>query len=121
MDYDQNNIFAKIIRKEIPAEIVYEDKHTLAFRDINPQAPIHILVIPKAPYVSFFDYSEKATSEEMAAMNKAIRHIIEEQELEKAGFRILTNHGSDGGQEVFHYHVHIFGGRPLGKMIQPTA
>lgn len=120
VNYDDNNIFAKILRKEIPATIVYEDEHTLAFRDVNPRAPQHILVIPKGKYVSFYDYSEKASPEEMQAMNHTIRQIINDLDLAKHGFRILTNHGEDGGQEVFHYHVHIFGGRPLGPMLAPA-
>ena len=117
MGYDKNNIFAKILRKEIPADVLYEDDYALAFQDINPKAPVHILVIPKGEYISYFDFIEKASPELVVNFNKAVRQVIEENNLQKDGFRILSNHGSDGGQEVPHYHVHIFGGRPLGRMI----
>lgn len=120
MNYDKNNIFARILRKEIPASIIYEDDYALAFHDINPKAPVHILVIPKGDFMSFFDFAEKASPEQMTHFNKAIHHIIKDLGLQKEGFRILSNHGANGGQEVPHYHVHIFGGRPLGKMIQPN-
>jgi len=117
MPYDKNNIFARILRKEVPANIVYEDDHVLAFHDINPKAPVHILVIPKGEFISFFDFAENASPELMVKFTKAIYYVIESFGLEKKGFRILSNHGGDGGQEVPHYHVHIFGGRPLGRML----
>lgn len=117
MKYDKNNIFARILRKELPADIVYEDDYALAFHDINPKAPIHIIVIPKEEFVSFFDFTENASPELTVKFYKAIQHTIQLFNLQKEGFRILSNHGGHGGQEVPHYHVHIFGGRPLGKMI----
>lgn len=117
MEYDKTNIFARILRKEIPADIIYEDDYVLAFHDINPKAPIHILVIPKGEFISFFDFAENATPELMVKFNKAIQHVIQMFDLQKEGFRILSNHGILGGQEVPHYHVHIFGGRPLGRML----
>ncbi len=117
MEYDKDNLFARILRKEVSANIVYEDQYALAFHDIFPKAPIHILVIPKGEFVSFFDFSEKATPEQMVGFLKAIHHILRSLNLQKDGFRILSNHGLHGGQEVPHYHVHIFGGRPLGPMI----
>jgi len=117
MQYDKNNVFAKILRKEIPANIVYEDEFTLAFHDVNPKAPVHILVIPKGEYVSFYDFSEKASPELMVGFTKAVHKVITSFDLQKSGFRILSNHGVHGGQEVPHYHIHIFGGRPLGRMI----
>jgi len=120
VNYDKNNIFARILRKEIPANIVYEDEYALAFHDVNPKTPIHILVIPKGEYISFFDFSEKASPELMHGFTKAIHHVIKSFDLQKEGFRVLSNHGSHGGQEVPHYHVHIFGGRPLGLMITPA-
>jgi diadenosine tetraphosphate (Ap4A) HIT family hydrolase len=120
MDYDKNNIFARILRKEIPANIVYENEYALAFHDINPQAPVHILVIPKGEYISFFDFSEKASPELLEGFTKALHHVIKSLDLQKEGFRVLSNHGIHGGQEVPHYHVHIFGGRPLGRMITPA-
>lgn len=117
MKYDKNNIFARILRKEIPAKIVYEDEYALAFHDINPKAPIHILIIPKGEFVSFFDFAEKASPDLMVGLTKAIYHVIEVFGLQKEGFRILSNHGAHGGQEVPHYHVHLFGGRFLGRML----
>ncbi len=117
MKYDKNNIFARILRKEVPAKVVYEDNYALAFHDINPKAPIHILIIPKGEYVSFYDFSEKASPELMVGFTKAIHAVIKSFDLQKSGFRILSNEGSNGGQEVPHYHMHIFGGRPLGRMI----
>lgn len=120
MTYDKNNAFARILRKEIPADVIYENEYVLAFHDINPKAPIHILVIPKGEFVSFFDFSEKASPEFVYAFTKSIHHIIQSFGLQKEGFRILSNQGVHGGQEVPHFHVHIFGGRPLGRMITPT-
>lgn len=117
MGYEKNNIFAKILRKEIPATIVYEDEFALAFYDVFPKAPIHILVIPKGEFISLFDFSEKASPEQIVGFIKAIHHVIKAFDLQKDGFRILSNHGVHGGQEIHHYHVHIFGGRPLGTMI----
>lgn len=117
MAYDKNNIFARILRKELPASVVYEDECTLAFHDISAKAPVHILVIPKGEFISFFDFAEKATPELMVNFNKTILKIIQMFDLKKEGFRILSNHGTHGGQEVPHYHVHIFGGRPLGPML----
>jgi histidine triad (HIT) family protein len=117
MKYDKNNIFARILRKEIPAHIVYEDDYALAFHDIYPKAPFHILVIPKGDFISFFDFSEKATADLMVGFTKAIHQVIQLLDLQKHGFRLLSNHGLHGGQEVPHYHVHIFGGRPLGPLI----
>ena len=119
MSYDKNNIFARILRKEIPASVIYENDFVLAFHDINPKAPVHILVIPKGEFISFYDFAETASAEQMLEFNKAIHHIIKTLDLQKEGFRLLTNHGINGGQEVPHYHIHIFGGRSLGKMIQP--
>lgn len=117
MKYDKDNVFAKIIRKEIPANIVYEDDFVLAFKDINPKAPIHILVIPKGEFISFFDFSQNASPQESHAFNNAIHKIIQDLGIEKTGFRILSNHGQNGGQEVPHFHVHIFGGKDLGAML----
>lgn len=119
MEYDTNNIFARILRKEIPANILYEDEYAMAFHDVNPKTPIHILVIPKGEFVSFYDFSEKASPSLMVGFTKAIHQVIQTFNLQKDGFRILSNQGVYGGQEVPHYHVHIFGGRPLGRMISP--
>ena len=117
MAYDPNNIFARILRGEIPCRKVYEDQHVLAFHDINPQTPVHILVIPKGEYVSFDDFSAKASAAELAAFLRAVGAIARDQGLADPGYRILANHGRDAHQEVPHFHVHIFGGRPLGRMI----
>ena len=115
--YDDNNIFARILRGEIPSKPVYEDDHALAFHDINPQAPIHILVIPKGRYVSWDDFAERGAAEEIAGFVRAVGHVAREQGLVAPGYRLLTNAGPDSGQEVPHLHVHIFGGRGLGSML----
>lgn len=120
MAYDKENIFARILRKEIPARIVYEDDYALAFHDVNPKAPVHVLVIPKGEYGSFMDFSEKAASEVVLGFMKAIQHVVQLLKLEKEGFRLLTNQGTHAGQEVPHFHVHIFGGHFLGPMIVPA-
>jgi histidine triad (HIT) family protein len=115
--YDESNIFAKILRGEIPCRKVYEDEYALAFHDINPQAPTHILVIPKGAYVSWDDFSERAGAEEIAGFVRAVGRVAREEGLVAPGYRLLANVGRDGGQEVPHLHVHIFGGSPLGPMI----
>jgi diadenosine tetraphosphate (Ap4A) HIT family hydrolase len=115
--YDPDNIFARILRGEIPCRKVHEDEHALAFHDINPQAPQHILVIPKGAYVSWDDFSAKASDAEIAGFVRAVGHIAREAGLVKPGYRLLANTGTDSHQEVPHLHVHIFGGRPLGRML----
>ena len=115
--YDNNNIFARILRGEIPCTKVYEDAHTLAFHDINPAAPTHILVIPKGEYVSFHDFAAHASAEAMTVFFKAVQHIAADAGMADAGYRLLANHGADAGQEVPHFHVHILGGRPLGGLL----
>ena len=115
--YDETNIFARILRGEIPCGKLYEDEHSLAFRDINPQAPTHILVIPKGAYVSWDDFSARGSAEEIAGFVRACGHVAREQGLVEPGYRLLANVGAHGGQEVPHLHVHIFGGRPLGPMV----
>ena len=121
--YDPNNVFARILRGDIPCKKVHEDEHVLAFHDIHPQAPIHILIIPKGAYVSFDDFSRQAKSEEIVAFIRAVGAIASQHGLtpgeDAGGYRILANAGRDGGQEVPHFHVHLFGGRQLGRMI-PT-
>ena len=120
MSYDDTNIFAKIIRGEIPCDKVYEDDHVLAFRDLNPQTPTHILVVPKGAYVSFADFSQKASAEEIAAFVRATGRVASEAGLDAPGYRILANHGADAHQEVPHFHLHLFGGKDLGRMIKPV-
>ena len=115
--YDPDNIFARILRGEIPCRKVYEDEHALPFHDINPQAPEHILVIPKGPYVSWDDFSAKASDAEIAGFVRAVGHVAREAGLVAPGYRLLANAGPDSHQEVPHLHVHIFGGRPLGPML----
>lgn len=119
MAYDPNNIFAKILRGEIPCSRVYEDEHVLAFNDINPQTPTHVLVIPKGAYVSFDDFSEQASEAEIAAFMRAVGKIARDAGLDGTGYRVLANTGRDANQEVPHFHLHIFGGQPLGRMIKP--
>ena len=115
--YDDSNIFARILRGELPCRKVYEDGHVLAFHDINPLSPTHILVIPKGPYVSWDDFSAKASDEEIAALVRAVGKIAREAGLVEDGYRLLANTGREAGQEVPHLHVHIFAGRPLGPML----
>jgi diadenosine tetraphosphate (Ap4A) HIT family hydrolase len=115
--YDPNNVFAKILRGEIPCKKVYEDDHVLAFHDINPQAPVHVLVIPKGAYVSWDDFSAKASDAEIAAFVRAAGAIARELGVDAKGYRVLANTGADGGQEVPHFHLHLFAGRPLGRMV----
>ena len=120
MSYDPKNIFAKILRGEIPCDKVYEDDHVLAFRDIQPQTPTHVLVIPKGAYVSFQDFSEQASAEEIAALEKAAGKIAKDLGCVEDGYRVLANHGRDAHQEVAHFHLHIFAGKDLGRMIKPA-
>ena len=115
--YDESNIFARILRGELPCRKVYEDEHVLAFHDINPLSPTHILVIPKGAYVSWDDFSAKASDAEMAALVRAVGKIAREAGLVDDGYRLLANTGRQAGQEVPHLHVHIFAGRPLGPML----
>ena len=115
--YDETNIFARILRGEIPSRSVYEDEWALAFQDINPQAPVHILVIPKGAYVSWDDFSERGSDEEIAGFVRAVGRVAREKGLVAPGYRLLANVGMNSGQEVPHLHVHIFGGRGLGPML----
>ena len=115
--YDDANIFARILRGELPSKKVYEDDWALAFHDIAPQAPVHILVIPKGRYVSWDDFSAQASDAEIAGLSRAIGHVAREAGLVEAGYRVLYNVGMDGGQEIPHLHAHIFAGRPLGRMV----
>jgi len=117
MTYDRNNTFARILRGEIPCNKIYEDAHVLAFHDISPQSPTHILVIPKGEYVSFDDFSQNASPEEIAALVRAVGQIAREQGVAETGYRILANTGEAAHQEVPHFHVHLFGGRDLGGML----
>lgn len=115
--YDDQNIFAKILRGEIPSKRVYEDQWAIAFHDIAPVAPIHILVIPTGPYVSWDDFSAKASVEEIAGFVRAVGTVARDLNLVAPGYRLLANVGPDSGQEVPHLHVHLFGGKQLGPML----
>ena len=117
LPYDEDNIFAKILRGEIPSKRVYEDEWAIAFHDINPQASLHILVIPRGKYVSWDDFGAKAPAEEIAGFVRAVGTVAREHGLVEPGYRLLANVGAHGGQEVPHLHVHLFGGEPLGRMI----
>ena len=121
MSYDTNNIFAKILRKEIPCDKIYENDHVLAFKDINPQAKIHVLVIPKGAYVNMDDFSQNAKNDEIVALTRALGEVTKIVGLssysEGKGYRYIGNNGPDGGQEVPHLHLHIIGGEPLGRMV----
>lgn len=115
--YDTNNIFAKILRGEIPCDKVYEDETVLAFADISPQAPTHILVIPKGAYVSFADFSQNATDAEITGFIRAVGQVANAAGVEADGYRLLANHGQNAHQEVPHFHVHICGGKALGPLL----
>jgi diadenosine tetraphosphate (Ap4A) HIT family hydrolase len=115
--YDENNIFAKILRGEIPNDTVYEDEYVLAFRDIDPKAPSHILVIPKGAYVSIDDFGAKASAAEIKGFYEAVGKIAAQEGLTEDGFRCIANTGVNGGQEVPHFHLHLLGGRAIGPMV----
>lgn len=122
MAYDPENIFAKILRGEIPNNTVYEDEYVLAFHDINPQAPVHVLVIPKGPYENVADFGANASAEEQAAFMRGVAKVAQILEIEEPGFRIISNSGENGMQEVPHLHIHVLGGRRLGAMLtRPSA
>lgn len=117
MSYDRNNVFAKILRGEIPSKAVYEDEAVLAFHDISGAAPVHVLVIPKGEYTSFHDFAVKAKPEEVGGFFQRVRKVAEELGLAPDGYRLVTNHGYNGSQSVAHFHVHILGGRQLGGLL----
>ncbi len=119
--YDENNIFAKILRDEIPCDKAYEDDYVLAFHDIMPQAPVHILVIPKGAYISIDDFGARGSAAEIKGFYAAVSKIIDEQNLKEDGYRTIANTGINAGQEVPHFHLHILGGRNLGSMLSKTA
>tara|TARA_B100001093_G_scaffold507055_1_gene566993 strand:+ start:202 stop:558 length:357 start_codon:yes stop_codon:yes gene_type:complete len=117
MNYNKNNIFAKILRGEIPCKKVYENEHILAFNDVSPQKKIHVLVIPKGEYIDLNDFNKNASEKEIVALSKAITHVSNLLGAKDKGYRALTNIGNDGGQEVPHLHFHIFAGEKIGKMV----
>ena len=118
MAYDRDNVFAKILRGEIPCNRVYENEHALAFHDINPLAPVHVLVVPKGEYVSMDDFSAAAPAEAVAGFFRAVGETARRLGVAESGYRVLANTGAHGNQEVPHFHVHIFAGAPLGPMLK---
>lgn len=121
MTYDSNNIFAKILRGEIPNKTVYEDEQVLAFHDISAAAPVHVLVIPKGEFVSFDDFLSKASSDTVHGFFERVRKVAHMVEAQENGYRLITNHGQDASQSVPHFHVHILGGRALGGLLPGDA
>jgi diadenosine tetraphosphate (Ap4A) HIT family hydrolase len=119
MAYDPNNIFARILRGEIPCKKIHENDHALAFHDINPQTKVHMLVIPKGAYVSADDFAAKASDAEIAGFFRAVGEVGRIAGVDATGYRILANHGRHAHQEVPHFHIHVFGGEDLGRMIKP--
>ncbi len=118
MVYDQNNIFAKVLRGEVKAEIVYENEHVLCFKDIFPKSKIHVLVIPKKEYSDIYDFSKNSSNKEKESIFLAFESVINLYNIEKSGCRIITNHGADGRQEVPHLHFHLLAGNDVGRMIK---
>jgi diadenosine tetraphosphate (Ap4A) HIT family hydrolase len=118
--YDEQNIFARILRNEIPAKRVYEDEYAVAFHDIHPQAPVHVLVVPRGAYCSLADFSASAPATEVAGFMRAVGAVARQLGLEAQGYRMIANMGEHSGQEVPHFHVHLLAGRPLGKMLPPS-
>ncbi len=117
MTYDTNNVFAKILRGEIPAKKVYEDESVLAFHDISAAAPVHVLVIPKGEYVSFDDFTQRADADIIATFFKTVQKIADSLGVAGSGYRLITNHGAHASQSVPHFHVHILAGRALGGLL----
>ena len=118
MRYDHNNIFAKIIKKELPCDLINENKNALAFKDISPRAPVHILIVPKKGYMNYHDFISNGSKEEIIDLNELIKAIITEMKLDHSGYRIITNTGDDGNQDVKHLHFHLLGGKNLGLMVK---
>lgn len=117
MPYDDNNVFAKILRGEIPAKKVHEDEYALAFHDIGAKAPVHVLVIPKGKYTSIVDFGAKASEAEIAGFYRAVSKVANDLGISNDGFRTIANTGLNGGQEVPHFHVHLLGGKKIGPMV----
>jgi len=121
-NYDPNNIFARILRKEIPCKSVLETEHALVFHDINPQAPVHVMVIPRGPYTCLAHFALEASADEIVDFHRAVAGAVEMLGLDgPRGYRAITNTGSDAGQEVEHFHLHLLGGHPLGRLVAPAA
>jgi diadenosine tetraphosphate (Ap4A) HIT family hydrolase len=118
MAYDTSNIFAKILRGEVPCKKVFENEHVLAFRDIFPKAPTHVLVVPKGAYTDMDDFTARASDAEMAALLRALGQIARDEGIAESGYRVISNCREDGGQEVPHLHLHLLGGRKIGRMVE---
>jgi len=116
-NYDNTNIFSKILRSEIKCEKILENSHALAFLDINPQAPIHILIIPKNNYIDFYDFTQNGSGQEIKYFWQLVNDVINNKKIANSGFRLITNSGKNGNQDVPHFHVHLLGGKNLGRMI----
>lgn len=117
--YDEQNVFARILRNEIPAKRIYEDDYAVAFHDIRPQAPVHVLVVPRGAYCSLADFTASAPASEIAGFMRAVGAVARQLGLEAQGYRMIANMGEHSGQEVPHFHVHLLAGRPLGRMLPP--
>ncbi|QQR69504.1 MAG: HIT domain-containing protein [Alphaproteobacteria bacterium] len=117
MTYDSSNVFARILKGEIPCKKLHEDAHSLAFPDISPKADLHVLVLPKGSYVDFSDFTQNASDEEIVAWVRAINVVAQQHGMDKTGFRLIVNQGANGGQEVPHLHAHVLGGQKLGSML----
>lgn len=117
MSYDPHNIFARILRGEIPNKTVYEDDHVLAFHDIHPERKIHALIIPKGPYATALDFAENASTSEITAFWQAIPKVIDALNIRDTGFRLINNFGEHGAPGVMHFHLHILGGEPVGPLV----
>ncbi len=115
-NYDNNNIFAKILRKEIPCDKVYENDHSLFFNDINPQAKIHVLGIPKVSCIDYFDFINQSNENTIMSFFKSVNLVVDNLNIKETGFRIITNSGKNGGQEVPHFHIHILAGERIGNL-----
>lgn len=120
-EYNDSNIFARILRGEIPSKKIDEDEHTLVFHDAFPKSKYHILIIPKKPYISYQDFSQKATADEMVSFSRMIGKVAASFGLDITGYRLLTNHGPHSGQEVPHFHMHLCGGEPLGPLLSQKS
>lgn len=120
MNYDPNNIFAKIIDGTIPVEPIFENEYVLVIKDKFPQAPIHLLILPKQPYINMTDFTQNASDEEIVTLNRATGEMIAKFGLEENGYRVISNAGTHGGQEIPHLHWHILGGKQLGKMLSSS-
>ena len=120
MTYDTNNVFAKIIRGELPCKLVAESDHSMAFHDVNPKTPVHVLIVPKGSYVDYQDFIGHAGDHELVDFFRLVDQVTKEMGVSDQGYRLVSNNGAPAGQIVFHFHVHVHGGRPLGRVIRDS-